>query len=657
MNTEKSNESKNQFDVVIEALHRIEGRLDSQEKRLVQLEQHRPVVASTDYKSAVPPPPPSPDDKNFVFTPAKSVPGDDALIKLYQEQSKTKEVTPKEDGGFEEKLGGKWFARTGLVVLFLGVFFLLKYAFDNDWIGEVGRIILGLLGGFALLIWGERTIRKYPVYGQLVSGGGLAILYLTLFAAYDFYHLINQAVAFLAMIAVTAAGIALSLRYKALPLMGAALLGGFVTPMLIASGDDIQIALFSYLIILDAAVLFTAFYQRWHSLNLWSMTGTAILFLNWSDRFYTEELLVSTMFYLTAFFLIYSVSAVAYNLAKKEISTGIEQVSSLLTGVIFFGASYSMLDRQYHDFMGFFAILMACYYFGWAYYIRKITPKDTNLYSFLAFLTIGFITISIPIQLKYNVITIAWAIEAIILYLLSIKLSSREIRVLGSFVFGLTLVRVFFVDLTYNETDQPQIWNQFFVAAFAVVVTAYFSAYFFFKSLPAVMAQNDSAANLNIKALKNSIAVLVVVANFLTVFAVSHEIGDYYSNQVNQLDQNRSAYYNSFDSYSSGYAPVANQEISQQITKLQNRSSVSLSIFWLLYGIGLMILGFSRSLKKVRLGGLVLLLLAILKLFFYDLWGLGGLYRVCATISLGVVLLAVSFAYQKYKDKIKEMII
>jgi uncharacterized membrane protein len=98
------------------------------------------------------------------------------------------------------------------------------------------------------------------------------------------------------------------------------------------------------------------------------------------------------------------------------------------------------------------------------------------------------------------------------------------------------------------------------------------------------------------------------------------------------------------------------QAVYDEQNKIDNRNSVALSIFGLIYGVGLLAVGITGGMKGVRIGGIILLAIAILKLFFNDLWNLGQLYRIISSITLGLVLLAISFAYQRYKDKLKAII-
>ena len=99
------------------------------------------------------------------------------------------------------------------------------------------------------------------------------------------------------------------------------------------------------------------------------------------------------------------------------------------------------------------------------------------------------------------------------------------------------------------------------------------------------------------------------------------------------------------------------QQYAQQIASLQNRNSIMLSLFWILYAVVITGVGFVRRSAYLRIGGLLLLLVAGLKLFFYDLWSLGTLYRIISATTLGIVLLLTSYVYNRYKDRLSELIV
>jgi len=552
----------------------------------------------------------------------------------------------------EENIGGTWFARIGMAALVLGASFFLKYAFDNNWIGEVGRVMIGIIVGIILLGLGEKFIRKYFVYGQLLSGGGLAVLYLSIFAAFDFYSLIGQIPAFLMMMLITTVGIILSIRYDAISLIIVSTLGGFFTPFLISTGKNNEAGLFSYILILDLAILAVSIFKKWRWLNVLGFLATMFVFMAWAGEFYRADELPLTMFFLTLFFITYSISSLIYNLVQKEKSSGIEQLLTIMAGSVYFASSYAILDPKYHIFMGFFALILAIYYFLWAYLVRALTPEDDSLYGFLAFLTVGFVTLAIPLQFDGRVITIGWTIEAILLLILGTKTAQNAIKAFGVVVFELAFFRMLFIDSNHGSNDMV-LFNKVMLTYLVVIISAYLAAYLFHAY--SLEGEDDKNSFL---APKKLVATFLITANFLTIYAISREISYYYDQEIRTVQRQLEKDYAIPKKMDVGsFQPYQTLNVNQEkIKKLQNKSSVSLSLFWLLYGIILVLFGFFSRVKGVRVGGLLLFTLAILKLFFYDLWSMGTLYRIISSMSLGVVLLAISFAYQKYKDKIKEII-
>lgn len=637
-----SSEISQSLEDIKNAIYALSKKVDSQDERLLRLEKE----SAAQYNRSVAHTEPVQDSSALSFQapppPAPAVPSAPAM----------QVISKQSNGDLEQNIGGKWFARIGVTALVLGVSFFLKYAFDNNWIEPLGRVMIGVISGLILLGVGEKTIRKYPVYGQIITGGGIAILYLSIFAAFDFYHLMSQVPAFVCMAIITAVGIALSLRYDAISLIMVAVLGGFCTPFLISTGVNNQFGLLSYILILDLAILAVSIFRKWRWLNLVGFVGTFFVFATWAGEFYSRSQLFSTMFFLSLFFIVYSLSALVYNLAKKEKSSGVEQALTILSVTVFFGASYILLNDDYHAFMGFFALIMSIYYFLGAYLVRIITVEDENLYNFLAFLTVGFITLAIPLQFDQNVITIGWFIEAVLLILLGMKVRKESLSTFGSIVFVLATLRLLMVDTSLHIENNFFIFNKIFFTFFVGILVSYLLAYL-------SRGYEESSANTFIKR-SAMIALFVIVANFLTIFSVSREIIVYYDNQAEKLMAERNQQENEMKKYGKRqneyYDSSAYRSYSIKLDKLESRSSVTLSLFWLFYGIVLMVGGIVGKYKGVRLGGMALLILAILKLFFFDLWSLGTLYRIVSSISLGVVLLSISFAYQKYHDKIKEII-
>ncbi len=627
---EEKNNSKGMdvgFDDIMRALDTLNEKIEKQEERLKKLESSLSIQK---------------EDALYFETKQENIP---------ISQPPASEYIPKQEKrgtSLEENIGGKWFARIGISALILGISFFLKYAFDNNWVSPTGRVLIGILIGTILLGLGGALVRKYFVYGQVISGGGIAVLYLSIFAAFDFYGIISQMPAFLLMIMITAVGIFLSLRYNAISLFLVSILGGFSTPFLISTGENNEIALFSYILLLDIAILVISAFRNWKQVNVVGFLGTVFIFAGWADRFYVKEELIITMVFLSLFFLTFSFSSLVFNLLKKEKSSGVEQILTLFSAIAYFSASYAIMDADYHFFMGFFSIILAVYYFSWAYLIRNVVNEDKDLYNFLTFLAASFITLFIPIQFDGNTITIGWILEAILLILVGIKVKKDSLKSFGVAVFLFAIMKLLLtvLDSGFKENDLV-IFNKIFFTFFLAIAVSYLAGYLFKK----VVSENEKSAFADARQL---MVMFIIAANFLTIFAISREIVFYFKSEKIVIERSiaseKDNYQNKvFDNYST------NKNIRAKIEKIENKSSVYLSLFWLFYGIILMIVGIVGRYKGTRVGGIVLFALAILKLFFNDLWNLGTFYRIISSISLGIVLLVISFAYQKYKYKIREI--
>ena len=176
-----------------------------------------------------------------------------------------------QEGDLEKKIGQYWLNRIGIAAMLIGVSYFLKYAFENNWIGPGGRIGIGLLAGIALILWSERfRTRGHAAFSYSLKAVGIGTLYLSLWGAFQVYHLIPASAAFIAMILVTASTIALALSQDAELLASFAMIGGFATPALLSTGQNHEAVLFSYIALLDLAILLMAVVKPWRRL-LWEV--------------------------------------------------------------------------------------------------------------------------------------------------------------------------------------------------------------------------------------------------------------------------------------------------------------------------------------------------------------------------------------------------
>lgn len=202
-------------------------------------------------------------------------------------------------------LGGNMVLRVGVLLLFLGLAFLLRYATEGVVVpvelryAGVAAAALALLG----LGWWLRLRRSG--YALVLQGGGIAVLYLTVFAAMRLHPLLSAGEALLLLVVITACSAILAVTQNALGLAAAAALGGFAAPILTSTGSGNHVALFSYFILLNSGILAIAWFKAWRLLNLIGFLGTFGIGLAWGMRSYTAELFWSTEPFLLLFFLMY----------------------------------------------------------------------------------------------------------------------------------------------------------------------------------------------------------------------------------------------------------------------------------------------------------------------------------------------------------------
>ncbi len=374
---------------------------------------------------------------------------------------------------FEETVGKRWMTWAGALALFLSAGFFLKYAFDNQWLGPTGRVVLGIVAGLALAAAGDYCIRReMRALGQGLIGGALAILYVSLFAAFTFYRLVPQTAAFAAMAAVTAAGMTLAVLHNALALAFLAVLGGFLTPLMISTGQNPRDALFAYLTVLDLGVLGVAFFKRWRALDTLAFAGTWALFSGWYVTFYRSSALTPTLAWVGVFFIIFLVVPFAYQLRNSSSSRLESFVLSLANAMLTFGYCYVTLEHKYRFVLGFVALAMAASYILLAAVLRRRIPDDARtLFGFVG-LAVVFLTLAVPLHLKLHGITMAWAIEGPVLVYLGYLYRYRPVRIAGFIVLLLAACRLFFAHWPLHRDMYVLFFNRQFAAALFVPLAA-----------------------------------------------------------------------------------------------------------------------------------------------------------------------------------------
>ncbi|MGE5191661.1 MAG: DUF2339 domain-containing protein [Deltaproteobacteria bacterium] len=358
-----------------------------------------------------------------------------------------------ESFSLEELLAGKWMTWVGALAVVIGAGFALKYAIDNDYLGPTGRVVLGLVTGMVCFAGGALAIqRNYRFLGQGLVGAALGILYLSLYFAYD-YKLIPKDAAFLGMIAVTASGLAFSTVFNAQPTAILGLLGGFLSPIMLSSGADERWILFPYLTVLDLGVLGIAGFRKWQPLQVLAFVATVFMWLGWFGQHYAPEKFTDVCLLLTPFFLLFALLGVFHNVLRRKPATPGDFILILATPVAYFGALYYITNRDYADWQGLLAIVLAAVYLAFALLAMQRHPAGKTTVVALAGIAASFLTIAVPLQLTGHWVAIAWAAEAVLLVELGLRFEQMKLRLAGFGLLG--VVQVILVFYSVQTFDNP----------------------------------------------------------------------------------------------------------------------------------------------------------------------------------------------------------
>lgn len=604
-------------------LEELKQRLAALTQRVYRLEQQagleplKPVLAPP---SAVTAPPPG--------TPAPAPAAPQAGVASATPAPAPVAAAPVES--LESRIGAHWLNRIGIVAVLIGVSYFLKYAFENNWIGPGGRVAIGLIAGIGVILWSERfRTKNYRVFSFSLKAVGIGVLYLSLWGAFQLYHLIPSEAAFFAMALVTAATVVLALRQDAEILAAFAIAGGFATPLLLSTGENRELGLFSYVAVLDLGMLVLTAVKPWRRLLIGSFVGTLVLYAGWYDRFYhVSDQMHLTFAFATVFFVIFAIVPLAR--APRAIAdtskpaAGFLPVLIILTlanAAVYFLQIWDMLEGIDRHAIAWISVGLAAAYIVLSQRLKTLytagtpeKPRPHILPLLHVALATGFLAVAIPLRMEAHWVTIGWFIEAGVLLWIADRTETDFLRALSIAALGLGVVRLLFFDNFYTTL----LFFNARMATYGVAIAV----------LAGVVwhAQKRGADRL-------WSALPIVAINLLALVGLTWEIADFFSQKM-----------------TSG--------LWVEIHGLRLARDFSYSALWMAYGAALLVVGFNKRSAFLRWQALILIAVTVVKVFTYDVSELEKGYRILSFIILGALLLGISFVYQKdwlkLSDKGKE---
>lgn len=543
--------------------------------------------------------------------PAKPAPVPTEAISPFSRKEETK------PSDLEVRMGQKWLLIAGILTMVFGVGYFLKYSFEQGWVTPAGRVAMAYVWSIVFLIAGDRFRKKLSgAFGLSLVGGGIAVLYFSTFAGFQIYHLLDQVPSFAIMVLITVLAGALSVYYDSKWLAVLGLVGGFLTPVLLTTGRDNQVALMTYMTILNLGLLGIAFHKKWDLLNTLGLIFTYLLYSAWYASHYADSKFWPAVLFLNVFFLIYSVAPFAYQFLResREELKGI--VLMVPNAFIAFGYSYAMIvQRSSLPWVSVVSVFYAVVFLAMASYLYKTGKQQLEAFVVLLAKALLFLIITVPLIFSKHWITVFWSAQAFALLWMGMRLERRSLRAGAYALFGMALFKF----LAY---DYGAVFN------FNTALFAFYGPYTGTLAeraatslvLLAALAQAGAlAARLPYRTLSPEIkdsAILFGAATLLLFIVLNAETNGFFHE----------------------YLPEAR--------------FAAVSVLWTIFSVCLMIAGFRANSALVRKASFGLFLITVLKVFLSDMANVSTPYRIISFIILGLVLVGTSYLYYKYKDRV-----
>ncbi|WP_051207308.1 DUF2339 domain-containing protein [Saccharospirillum impatiens] len=371
---------------------------------------------------------------------------------------------------------GNLIVRVGIIVLFFGVAFLLRYANAQGALPMGLKVFFVAALGVILLGIGWRLRQSRGIYALVLQGGGMGILYITAFTALRLFQLVPASVGFALLLVMVVLAAALAVMQNAPALAIMAVTGGFLAPVLASTGQGSHIALFSYYALLNAGILGVAWFKAWRVLNLLGFLFTFVIGTLWGVLRYTPDQLPGAQAFLILFFLFYVLIALLFASRQPPKLKGYVD-GTLVFGVPLVGFGLQAGLVQSHEYgLAISALVVGVFYSLLRVACRRLGGAPYALLSeaYLA-LALVFVSLSIPFALDGEWVATAWALEgAAILWI-----SLRQHRPLGAlFALGLQIgAGVLFYPEVLDRHADWMVLNAVFIGGVFVAVAGLFSSY------------------------------------------------------------------------------------------------------------------------------------------------------------------------------------
>ncbi len=368
----------------------------------------------------------------------------------------------------ESAVASTWMMRAFVIFVVSAVAYLLKWSIERQFLGPAGRFAIGIGFGIAMLISGIRLIRtRYRMIGEGLLGGGIVVLYLSVYAADVMYQLMPTPLAFALMALVTITAGFLAVRLDSLLVAIFGIIGGYLTPIALSTTVLSLPGFYSYILILSIAVLVIVQQKQWRLLNYLSFILTYGLYFFHSLKNYDKatDFTVAITF-LTLLFAVQSLTVCIHNIIRKQLSSIMEAIHLILNAVVYAAGGYFLIAEAHgRPYPALMALGLALFYMLYIVMFLRRGLKDRLLLLCLISLSAAFTAWTLPLIMEKESLTIAFALLAFIFLWLGRGVKSNFLQSLSYLVYGIVFFRVAFMEMPghyHLSSAAPATWSEYF---------------------------------------------------------------------------------------------------------------------------------------------------------------------------------------------------
>jgi uncharacterized membrane protein len=348
---------------------------------------------------------------------------------------------------WESLIGGRLLNWIGALATIIGIGFFLRYAFQNNWITPMMRVAIGLFVGASLLVGGNVSYKRgFKVFSQGLIGAGISILYLSVYASFNFYHLAPQRVAFLMMSAVTVLTLVQAFMFNSLAISILGWAGGFLTPFLLSTGESNETGLFTYIALLITGLLAMAAFKRsWVVLQPLTLAATYLVYVLWYAKFYSPADLGTTVLFLSIFWSLFMVLDVFWLRQGSDVGLDVRVVCGVFNAAFYYLALYTIIDSTRHDLTGITTLVLGAVYLGVVMAIERI-ERDSIEFNRYLLTAIVFLVLATAFQFSGFITVAVWSVEAALLIWCATHWKRRAVFAAAIALYGVAFIKLFSTD-------------------------------------------------------------------------------------------------------------------------------------------------------------------------------------------------------------------